>query len=192
MKASDPSQNFIAWKIICLTWNYFFWSHRNTRISRRNKKSHPAARLRHKDRSGETSDSQSAFYAGCKMASIFAGFLGYFTAAHLRSRAQARSESVEKLRWGLRGGITRRFCIATRMEILDISFYDEASPSLSSKTDADVENVSARFDNIKDGGPRWCAIVLISDRTCGTSPDNGALLHARVRRIVLMQPSHYL
>lgn len=120
-----------------------------------------------------------------------AGFLGYFTATRLRSRARAWSESVGKLWCEPRGDITSRFYAATRLEILNVPFYDEASLSLSSRMDADVENVPARIGDIKDAEPRWCAIVLISDLTRGTFPDN-VLLRMCVRRIVLMQLARYL
>lgn len=56
--------------------------------------------------------------------------------------------------WRGLGNITGRFCTLTRLEILGVSFYDEASSSLLSERSANVENAPAHFGDIKDAEAR--------------------------------------
>lgn len=144
-------------------------------------------RLRHKD---AAVDKIAGFYAGCKTGQAFPPpDLGYFIASRLRpcwneSLIQKRGEtSTRTFRDDIMG---RRLCNGTRLEFLDVSFYDSASSShrrrcQKKKEDVDVfENMPAHSGDIKDATSHDdAAIVLISDHACtrrGKSADNGVLL----------------
>lgn len=93
-------------------------------------------RLRHKDAAAKRAvDKIAGFDAGCKTASVSApGFriLYRVTSPAMleRSLIQKRGEtSTRTFRDDITGGGGGRLCNGTRLEFLDVSFYDSASSS---------------------------------------------------------------